>query len=140
MDDKICRVGSHIFDLLDFYLALVLGFQYGIDQNVSRLAVRYFLDGQSILVYFLNLRPDFHASAALSLHVFGAVCVTSGREVRQQLEFFSLEVCYGSVDKFIEVMRQYLGCHTDSDALCALSQQERESHRQLHRLMVPSVV
>ena len=78
-------VGSQIIDLLDFYLALVLGFQYGIDQNVSRLAVRYFFDGQSVLVYFLNLRPDLHASAALSLQVFGAVFVTSGREVRQQL-------------------------------------------------------
>ena len=140
MDDKICRVGSHIFDLLDFYLALVLGFQYGIDQNVGCLAVRYLLDGQSVLVYFLNLRPDFHASAALSLHVFGAIGVASGREIRQQLEFFSLEVCYGSVDKFIEVVRQYLGCHTDSDALGALCKQERESYRQLHRLLVPSVV
>ena len=140
MDDEVCSRRGHILYLLDLYLALVFSLQDGIHESMSRLSIRYLLDGESVLVDFLYLGPDFHRTATLPFHVFRAVCETSGREVRQQLERLTLEISYRSVYQFVEVMRENLGSHTDRNSLSSLCKKQREPYRKLSRLLISTVI
>ena len=140
MDDKVRLCGGHVFDLLDLDFSLVLRLQDGIHEDMSRLSVRYLLDGQCVLVDLLDFCPYLDAAPALSLHVFGTVGESSCRKVRKQLERLAFEICYGCVYQFIEIMRKDLGCHTDGDSFRALCEQQRETYRELYRFLVSSVV
>ena len=140
MNHEVGRVGRHILDFLYFDFSLSLGLENGLDERMGGLTVRYFLDSQCVLVDLLYFGAHLHDAAPLALHIFGAVRHASGREVRQKLERLSPETGYGSVNELIEIVRKNLGCHTYGNALCSLSQQERESYRQFDRFLVPSVV
>ena len=140
MNHEVCRIGRHILDLLNLDFSLGLGLEYGLDEGVRGLAVRYLLDSQCILVYLVDSCTYLHDSASLTFHIFRAVCHSPGREVGQKFKRLSPEIGDGGVDQLVEVVRENLGCHAHGNALGSLCQQERESYRQLYRLLVPSVI
>ena len=140
MDDEVSSSCRHIFDLLNLDFSLVFGLEDGIYQYVGCLSIRYLLDSQGVLVDFLDFCPDFHTAASLAFHIFAAVCISAGREVRKNLELLSFQICYGCIYELIEVVREDFGSHSYGDSFRALCEQERKSYRQFHRFLVPAVV
>ena len=120
MDEDVHPVGGHVLDLLDLYLALVLGLEYGVDEHVGGLAIGNLRDGDRALVYLFDAGAHLHAAAAPAVLVFAAVGESSGGEVRIDLIGLALEYLHGRVQQFVEVVGEYLGGHTHGNALGAL--------------------
>ena len=109
MDDDVGLVGGKVIDFPDLDLPFVLGFHYGVYHEPGGLPVRDFRDGYGVLVELLDFRTYLDGAAPPAFAISGAVCKTSGREVRQQLEILALEYGNGCVHQLVEVMGQYLG-------------------------------
>ena len=140
VDDDFDLGCRHVLDLLDLDLALILGFQDGIDDDLGGLAVGDLRDGDGVLVALLDLGADLDHAAAAPFLVLRAVGVTAGGEVRIELDLLAFQDVDGGVEQLVEVVRQDLRRHADCDAFCALREQERETHRELDRLLVATVV
>ena len=140
MDEDVHPVGGHVLDLLDLDLALVLGLEYGVDEHVGGLAIGNLRYGDRALVYLLDAGAHLHAASAAAVLVFAAVGEASGGEVRVDFVGLALEDLHGRVHQFVEVVGEYLAGHTHGDALRALCEQQRETHRELGRLLVAAVV
>ena len=108
MDDDVYLVSSEVINLLDLYLSALLCLKDGLDDHRSGLAVRNLCNGESVLVYLLDLCTDLYLSALALAAVLRTVCSASGKEIREYLEILSLKDCYGCIDEFIEVMRENL--------------------------------
>ena len=98
------------------------------------------MDSLMVSEVFLDLGPDLDVASAGSVLVVAAVGGASGREVRVDGEVLALQDAYRCIEKFVEVVREDLGCHSHCDAFRALREQEREAYRELGRLLVPAVV
>ena len=85
MDHNLYLLCSHILYLLDFNLALVLGFKYGINHLPRCLPVGNFRNGDGVLVNLFYTCANLHHTAALAGHIFGALGEAPGREVRENL-------------------------------------------------------
>ena len=140
VDDDLDLLRGHVLDLLDLDLALFAGLQDGVDQHVGGLPVGDFRDVDRVLVDLLDLGADLDDAAALAGVVLAAVGVAAGREVGIELIRLLPQDGDGGVEKLVEVVRENLGGHTDGDAFRALREQERETHRELGRLLVAAVV
>ena len=70
MDEDIYLVGGKVIDFLYLNLALVLGFEDGINYHMGSFSIWYFLDSQSVLVNFLDFCPNLHDSSPLTFHIF----------------------------------------------------------------------
>ena len=131
---------SHILYFLNLDFALVLCLQDGVYHLLGGLSVRNLRYGDGILVNLLNARAYLYNTAALAGHVFGALREAAGREVRENLVGLSLKDGDGCIQKFVEVMRENLGSHTHGNALSSLRQKQRETYRELRRLLVAAVI
>ena len=140
MDDDVHLVGGHIFDLLDLYLPLILGLEYGIYEDMGGFPVGNLGNGYGVLVELVDAGAHLDGAAALALVVFAAVGGASGREVRINLVGLALENLYRRIQQLVEVVGENLGCHTYGDALGPLREQQRETHREFGRLLVAPVV
>ena len=140
VDEDFHLVGGHILNLLDFDFVLLLGLYYGVNEQLGGLAVRELGDGDGALVDFLDAGTHLHYAAPAPLHIFGAVGEASCREVGIDFIRLSLQDGDGSVDEFVEVVGQNLGGHTHTDTFGTLCEQQRETDRELGRLLVASVV
>ncbi len=140
MHKDLDLLGCHVLDLLDLYLAFVLGLEDRVDEYVGCLPVRNLCDGHRVLVDLLDLRAHLHAAATGSVLVVAAICGAAGREVRVDREVLALENLHRRVDEFVEVVGQDLGGHPDGDSLGALRKQKGKTDRELGRLLVASVV
>ena len=140
VDEDFDLVGGHILYLLDFYLALVLGFENGLYEVLGVFAVGDFGDGDGALVDFFDFGAHLHPAAPLALHILRAVGRAAGREVGVELERLAFEYGHGGVQEFVEVVRENLGGETHADAVGALGEQQREAHGELRGLVVAAVV
>ena len=73
--------GSVVVNLARLYLALVYGFEYGVDERCGGLAVWYLLYDDGLVVYLLNLGAHFELSAALTVVILAHVYRAAGGEV-----------------------------------------------------------
>ena len=140
MYENVGYICGEVVDLLYLYLALLFCLEDGLDDSVGCLAERYLVDRQCILVYLLDLCTHLHHAASLSLHIFCAVCIASGREVRIKFEILALEMRHACIYDLIEVVWKNLGSETHCNSLCSLCKQKRELDRQFDRLLITSVV
>ena len=140
VDYDVHLIGGHVFDFLDLDFPLVLCLQDGVFDHLRGLPIRDFRYGDSILVDFIDFGADFHASASGSVLVIAAIGIASCREVRINREILALENVYRGIKEFIEIVRQYFGCHSHGNSFRALSQEKRKSNRKLGRLLIATVV
>ena len=91
MYQDVCLVCSEVVDLLDLDLALFLCFEDRLDQDMSRLAERDLGNRKSVLVDLFDSCTYLYNASSLAFHVLGAICESTGREVRVDLEIFALE-------------------------------------------------
>ena len=137
--DVRCRAGK-VVDLLDLDLSALLGLHDGLLYGVRGLAERNLCDRQCILIDLLDLRAYLYLTSLLLAAVLRAVCISSCKEVREDLEVLSFKNGYRCVDELVEVVRQNLRCESGTDTFSTLSEQDRELHRKLDWLLVATVV
>ena len=140
LDDYLGVLGRIVVYLAYLDLALVVGLKYGVNEVSCGGSVGNLGDDKGILVDFLNIGADPYPASAQAPVVGRCVGVAAGGEVGLEIELLFLEYGYGRVYELIEVVRQDLAGQTDSDALGALGQQQRELDRQVDRLLVAAVV
>src|SRR5574344_539031 len=92
--------------LSDAYLSLFICLQDGVHYLLCGLAKGNFCYYKSVFVDFLDICPYSYLPSSKSSVVSGGVCKSSSGEIGLKEEIFTLEVCYGCVDEFIEVMRK----------------------------------
>ena len=140
MDDNLHLVGGHVLDFLDVDLLFVPGLEDAVDDGVRGFSVRDFRDGDGGLVHLVDAGTHLHHASPLALVVLGAVGDAAGGEVRQNLVRLPFQDGDGSIQQFVEVVRQNLGGKTRGDAFGSLGQQQRETHRQFGGLLVSAVI
>ena len=91
VDYDLHLVRSHVLDLLYLDLALLLGLDDRVLDDLRGLAVGNLGDRYGVLVNLLDLRADLDAAAAGSVLVVAAVCAASGGEVRIDREVLAFE-------------------------------------------------
>ena len=133
-------LGGVIVDFLDLDFTFVVTLHDAVDDAARGGSVWYLANNQSFLILLTDTCTDAHLAATQAIVVVGHVHQAARREVGIECERLVLQVGDGGVDQFVEVMRQELGRQTHGDAFGALRQQERELHRQRHRLGVTVVV
>ena len=132
--------GGDVVDFPYFYFALVVGFQYRVDDDGCRFSVGYFGDGQCALVAFLDFGPYLYRAAPFAVVVAGDVDESAGLEVGIERERLPLQVGDGGVEQLVEVVRQDFDRQSHGDAFHALCQQEREFGGQCDGFFVAAVV
>ena len=70
IDHNLDFGGGVVVNLLDFYLAFLVGFQYGIDKRRRAFAVRHVLNHQRFVIDFLDAGSHTYRAAALTIVVF----------------------------------------------------------------------
>ena len=121
--DYLRLVGGDIIHTLDFDFPLLVGLYDGFLYGVGGGAERYFGYGERLGIDFRDFRPHLHRSAPQTVVVSAAIGGSSRRKIRQQSELLAAQVRYGSIYKFVEVVRQDFGGQTDGYAFDALCEQ-----------------
>ena len=129
-----------VFHVTGLDLALLDGFQNGVDDGLRRLGERNLADDQRLRVQFLYLGTHLQHTTALSVVVFRHVDAATRREVGIKMELLVVQIGNGSVAQLHEVVRQDLGRQTYGNTLGTLCQQQRELHGQRDRLLVTTIV
>ena len=123
MNQYLRLLGGEVLNLANLYLTLVLRLENRVDQEVGRLSVGDFCDGDGVLVDFLDFGTHLYHSAAPSVVVTRTVRVAAGREVRENLERLVLQYGYRSVNQLVEIVRENLRGKACGDAFGALREQ-----------------
>ena len=140
LDHDLHAVRRHVVHLLDLDLSLVAFADDGVDQAFGGLSEGDLADGQRAFVHLLDPGADLDLAAAQAVVVFGAVHQAARREIRIEFEGLLTERRHTGVQQFVEVVRQDLDRKAHRDTVGALREQQRELHRQHHRLLVGAVV
>ena len=139
--DYFSLVGGVVVDFADFYFALLLRLENGIDERGSILSVGQVVDYESLVVALLDFGTHAHLTAPLAIVVTAHVDISArSLEVGIKLEFLAAEISHGSIEQLIEVVRKDFARQTHSDTLGALGEQQRELHREGDRLLFAAVV
>ena len=73
VDKNLDLLRGHILDLLDLYLAFVLGFEDRVNEDVGSLSVRYLGDCHRVLVDLLDFGANLHAATSGSVLVVATI-------------------------------------------------------------------
>ena len=102
-DFHVCRCNIIHLSCLDLSLFHCLG--DGVDEASGGFTEWYLADYECLVVEFVYLGSYLQYASSLSVVVFAYVDGASCREIRIELEGFSLEVVDGSIAEVVEVMR-----------------------------------
>ena len=140
MHDDVGMFRRVVVDFAHLDFAFFLRLYNRFDDGARRAAVwdvGYF---QRLVVDFLDFRTDTHRTATLAVVVFRHINKTARRKVGIKRELLAAKISNGSIENFIEIVRQYFGRKPDGNALRPLRQQQREFHRERQRLRLAPVV
>ena len=112
-----------VVDLLDLYLAGIVGRRYRRDNRADGLAEGDVLDHQGLLVTLCDGGADTHAAAAQAAVVFAAVGYAACGKIGVEVELLALEGRDAGIQKFVEVVGEDEDLQADADTLAALGQQ-----------------
>ena len=132
--------GGVVVNFPDFYLVLLVGFQYGVDDSAGCLSVWNLLDCQGFLINLFDAGTDEQFSTALTVVVAAHIDKTASGEVGIKLHGLVAEHCNTAVEQFVEVVRQNYRVETYGNTFDALSKQQRELYRQVYRFLLTTVV
>ena len=97
------EVRSSTFFILIFPFSLALTIE---SQTLGhRFSVRYLADDECFVIHLFNLGTYPYGSTAFTVIVLRYINIAACLEIGIELEFFLMQVFYGCVAKFIEVMR-----------------------------------
>ncbi len=129
-----------VVHLADFDLTFFLRFEDRVGDGAGSGAERYLSDCKRFIIHFLNLCSNLHGASSLAIIIAAHIDKSARREVRIEREFLPAKVGNARIQNLIKIMGQNLRRQADGNALHALSQQQRELHRQMHRLLLAPVV
>ena len=141
INDDFNVFGGLVNDFFDFDFTFFGGFQDGFYEVACRRAKRYFLD-QKLFFIRRNGNSCAHPyfSTAFSSVVIGHIYHPCGLEIGQNIGWASFQHINTRFNEFDKIMRQNLGGQAHRDSFNALCQQQRELHRQRHRLAFAPIV
>ena len=118
---KYLHIGrGNVFYLSCFDFSLFHSLGDGVDQASCGLAERYLGDNEGLVVEFIDFGTHLEHTTTLTIIVFTYIDGSACREVGIDGERLTLEVVYGSITKFVEVMRQHLTAQSYGNTLCTL--------------------
>ena len=124
MKYNLYTFGGIVVYLLYVYLTFFVCLYDALYELGSIQSVWDIIDNKTFVVCRLgDIDPHHHFSAAFAVVVATHVYHTACGEVGIQTKFFTLQIEYGSIYKFVEVMGQYLGIQSITDTFATLSQQ-----------------
>ena len=132
--------GGVVVNFPDFYLVLLVGFQYGVDDSAGCLSVWNLLDCQGFLINLFDAGTDEQFSTALTVVVAAHIDKTASGEVGIKLHGLVAEHCNTAVEQLVEVVRKNYRVETYGNTFYALSKQKRELYRQVYRFLLTTVV
>ena len=129
-----------VIDFADFYLPLLHGCENRGYKRGCGLAERKFGDHKSLVIEFLYFGAHFHRAATRAIVILRCVHQPTGLEIGKEREGAPVQTVDGRVENLVEVMRQNLGTEAYGYTLHSLGKEQREFHRQSHRLLLAPVV
>ena len=140
MQHNLHVLGRVVLDLLDLDLALVVGFDDGVNDTGRSRSKRNLRDDERLLVVYGNLGAATDATAAFTVVVLREIGNAPRRKIREDLHLAAAEVRNGGINELNKVVRKHLGRKTHRNTLHALGQEKRKLHGQRHRLLGSAVV
>ena len=140
MDENFHLLGREILDLSYLDAPLVGRLLDAFAQRIHRFAVWQFGDRNGFAVAFLHACAHFHTATAQTVVVARNVDESARLEIGIEVKGFAPQAGDGRIAQLAEVMGQDLRTQPHGNAFGSLRQEQRELHRQGHRLLVAAVV
>ena len=140
MNYNLCIARSVVIDATNLNLTFFTSFGDRVYQCSCCCSVRNLRYHQSLFIELRNFGSYLHLATTSAVVISTHVNHAAGSEIRIKFKRLITEISYGSINEFVEVVRQNLHLETNGDTHRTLSEQERELDRKRNRFFVTSVV
>ena len=120
--------GGVVVDFLNLDFAFIVALHDALNETSRSRSVGYLTDYKCFLILLTDSCTNTNLTATQTIIVVSHVHHATRRDIGIERKRLVFQICYRSVNQFVEIVGQELGSQTHGNAFGALCQQQRKLH------------